>query len=78
MTDFCGLLEIAYTAHLALSILHGWLRQCLRSVLLDLTLELGILSCFLCEEGVDKAQIQLVGVGVGIAARIAVSAGLAL
>ena len=58
-------------------ILHDGCGNALRSVFLDLALELGILSCFLCKEGVDEAQIQIIGVGVGIAARVAVSTGLA-
>ena len=47
-------------------------------VFLDLALELSVLLRFLLQKPVDKAQIHLVGIGVGVAACITIPTGFAL
>ena len=59
-------------------ILHDGRFNALCFICFDLLQKLGILSCLFCKKRVNKAQIQLVGVCVGVAARVAVSAGFAL
>ena len=58
-------------------VLHNGCRLSLCSELFNLTLELGILLRLLLQKPVDEAQIQIIGVGVGVTARVAVSTGLA-
>ena len=59
-------------------ILHDGRFNALCFICFNLLQKLGILSCLFCKKIVNKAQVQLVGVRVGVAARVAVSARFAL
>ena len=59
-------------------VLNNGRNYALLGICFDLTLECCVLLCLLREHPVDKAQIHLVGIGVGIAACIAIPARFSL